>query len=55
MKRLLGLAIASLLLSPSAALAEWVNVSAATNGNNFNVETNSSYVIWNFDQVSEAY
>ncbi len=41
MKRLLGLAIASLLLSPSAALAEWVNVSAATNGNHFDVETSS--------------
>ena len=41
MKRLLGLAIASLLLSPSAALAEWVNVSAATNGDHFDVETSS--------------
>lgn len=41
MKRLLGLAIASLLLSPSAALAEWVNVSAATNGNQYDIESNS--------------
>ena len=41
MKRLLGLAIASLLLSPSAALAEWVNVSAATNGNQYDIKSNS--------------
>lgn len=40
MKRFLGLAIASLVLSPSAALAEWVNISSAKE-KQYDIDTSS--------------